>query len=206
MADRAATAHRRPWLPARFFVFLLIVIGIGLILRIEPRSPDEPRGGGPIQEGDPAVTAPLLEFLNEDREEASASGESGEIGGVIDENFQRGIALGLYSQEVDYDYEFLIREIAEHGAGWISFFYTMYQENGRSTSIDPPTRIVDQERMLRQAADQAHRLGMKVLSFPVVLLSDPADDEWRGNIRPDDMDRWFEDYRASCARGREIGH
>lgn len=114
--------------------------------------------------------------------------------------FKAGIALGLFSRSVDYDYGELIDEIGEHHAGWVALFYNMYQRNGKSSSMKPLTRIRDQERIIRRSAEQAHRRGLKVLSFPVVLLRRPREDEWRGNLDPRNVDRWFRNYGEHIVR------
>ncbi len=41
---------------------------------------------------------------------------------------------------------------------------------------------------------QARARGMRTALLPIVLLSDPVKDEWRGHIRPDDWPCWWKSY------------
>lgn len=195
--------YRRPWAPPTALLSLFALLGAFLFLKQPAIPEDEPRSRTtevwPI---DPEITASLEQFLEATGPAGSTAGEglAARAGRSWDGSFRRGIALGLHSKDLRYDYLELLREIRDYDAGWVSLFFNMFQENGTSVAMNPPTRLKDQEEIIARAARHAHSLGLKVICFPVVLLSDPAGDEWRGNIKPKDMGRWFKNYGAHIER------
>ena len=53
---------------------------------------------------------------------------------------RRGIALGLYSQDPQYDYLELLREIRDLGAPWVSLICNYYQATNDSVTVARPDR------------------------------------------------------------------
>lgn len=186
----SASPHRRPWLPTSLGVTSLLVglIAWRLAGPATPPSPEPSSDASASWPADPEITRSLQNYLD-------APGRGGAPGG-----FQRGIALGLYSQNLHYDYGHLIDEIADHEADTISLFFNMYQDNRTSTEMAPLTELKDQEAMLLRAARQAHEHELKVLAFPLVLLTNAGPREWRGNLEPEDLDAWFESYGDHIVR------
>jgi hypothetical protein len=183
----AAPARRRPWPPPAVVALALgaVVLAIALV-RFQRGRSVEPLPAAERWSVDPEAARALEAFLA-----AAPPAPPG---------FMRGIALGLHSKDVEYDYGHLIDEIADHRAGWISLFFNMYQQNAESVEIAPATRSIDQERMLRRATAQARARGLKVMLFPIVLLSEAGERDWRGNLRPRRLDRWFANYGAHVER------
>lgn len=187
------TTHRRPWLPTSLGVTALLVALIAWRLAAPPPPPTEPGKAAPSAAWptDPAIMKSLTGFL----EDRAAAGDL-----RPGDDFHRGIALGLYSQDLHYDYGPLIAEIADHGADTVSLFFNMYQDNVASTEMAPLTQLDDQEAMLGRAAAAAHKHGLKVLAFPLVLLTHAGEREWRGSLEPENLDEWFENYTAHFVR------
>lgn len=89
----------------------------------------------------------------------------------------------------------LLREISDLGADTVLISNPGYQEHAGSDSfkIDPvvtPTR----EQWL-EIFKTAHDNGLRVILMPIILLSNPRGNEWRGVISPPNWDDWFEQYR-----------
>ncbi len=89
----------------------------------------------------------------------------------------------------------MFREIADLGADTVMISNPGYQEHAGSDSfkIDPvvtPTR----EQWL-EIFRIAHDNGLRVILMPIILLSNPRGNEWRGVISPSNWDDWFEQYR-----------
>lgn len=189
----ASPAHRRPWWPTSLGFASALVALLAWRLLAPPPQPAESRAiasaAWPVDE---SISASLESFLH-----GTADSPPPEPPPA---SFQRGVALGLYSQSLDYDYGHLIDEIADHGADSASFFFNMYQDGKTSTEMNPLTRLEDQEAMLTRAAARAHDRGLRVLAFPLVLLTNAGPREWRGNIAPDDLDLWFENYASHVLR------
>lgn len=193
MAAQSKKLHRKPWA-----VTSLGTLGLGtffLFLALRPASVEveEPRPRTSRWPSDPAITASLVGFM------AERYAETAEVK-AWSRDFERGIALGLFSKDIRYDYDDLLGEIREHDANWVSLFFNLFQENGTSTSIAPPTSIPEQERIIVQSAREAHALGLRVMAFPVVLLAEAGPKQWRGNLEPEDVGAWFAEYEAHLIR------
>jgi hypothetical protein len=68
-------------------------------------------------------------------------------------------------------------------------------DNVRATTLsaDDP-HVTPSRESLSQAVTQAHRLGMRVLLFPILFIRELTDDDWRGTLAPADLDLWWEAY------------
>jgi hypothetical protein len=108
---------------------------------------------------------------------------------------QRGVALGLFAEDVSFDYGPLLAEIAALGASHVALVVPLYQDHGASTALGLHTRFSPTLGATAEAVRAARRAGLEVTLFPIVRLLHPrAPDEWRGTLRPADRDAWFESY------------
>jgi hypothetical protein len=102
----------------------------------------------------------------------------------------RGIALGLFASDPEYDYGPLLAEIAEEGATDVLLVVQWEQEDVGSDVIT--ARPAPITRTLRQARGR----GLRISLMPIVQLRERASHEWRGQLRPrDGAPRWFRSYR-----------
>ncbi len=106
-----------------------------------------------------------------------------------------GMAIQLYTGE-DFDYRFgkLIPEIADLGADTCLLVVHGYQDNARSMNLRIHGEKTPSPENLGKMIDQAHHYGIRVILMPIVLLEFPQGNEWRGKIKPPDMDLWFGRY------------
>jgi hypothetical protein len=110
---------------------------------------------------------------------------------------QRGVALGLFSEDALWSYGELLREIRDLGASHVSLSVPYYQEHGGSTSIYSHPRFSPPDLALVRTLREAHALGLKVLLFPIVRLERPrSDKEWRGTLAPEGPAAWWRSYEA----------
>jgi hypothetical protein len=110
-------------------------------------------------------------------------------------NRQRGMALGLFAEDVSFDYGPLLAEIANLGATHVALVVPVYQQHGGSTHLGLHTRLSPTLGATAEAIRAARRAGLEVTLFPIVRLSAPrTPNEWRGTLAPDDVDAWFESY------------
>jgi hypothetical protein len=108
---------------------------------------------------------------------------------------QRGVSLGLFAEDVSFDYAPLLGEIAELGASHVALVVPLYQEHAGSTRLSLHTRFSPTLGATAEAIRAARRVGLEVTLFPIVRLLRPrAPGEWRGTLKPDDVDAWFESY------------
>ncbi|MEM7675390.1 MAG: hypothetical protein AAF449_05240, partial [Myxococcota bacterium] len=117
---------------------------------------------------------------------------------------ERGVALGLFSQDPDYRYRELIDEVGATGASHISLTWVWWQENVRATEIRSVPGWSATEVQLRDSIRYARQLDLHVTVFPIVRLKTSTRNEWRGRIEPDDEDQWWRSYEAFILKAAVI--
>jgi len=108
---------------------------------------------------------------------------------------QRGVALGLFAEDVSFSYAPLLREIAALGATHVALVIPLYQTHGASTELRLHTRLSPSLETIADTVREAERMELEVTLFPIVRLSDPrSPKEWRGTLAPTDREAWFSSY------------
>lgn len=108
---------------------------------------------------------------------------------------QRGVALGLFAEDVSFSYAPLLREIAALGATHVALVVPLYQTHGGSTQLRLHTRLSPSLETIADTIREAQRMELEVTLFPIVRLSSPrTPNEWRGTLEPADRDAWFASY------------
>jgi hypothetical protein len=109
---------------------------------------------------------------------------------------QRGVALGLFAEDVSFSYLPLLEEIAALGATHVALVVPLYQTDGRSTELRLHTRLSPSLAATAEAIRAARRTGLEVTLFPIVRLESPRPGEWRGTLAPADPAAWFRSYQG----------
>jgi hypothetical protein len=107
---------------------------------------------------------------------------------------QRGVALGLFAEDVSFSYAPLLAEIVALGATHVALVVPLYQTDGGSHDIGLDTRYSPTLETVAETARAARRDGLEVMIFPILRLSAPRPGEWRGTLAPRDRDAWFRSY------------
>lgn len=107
---------------------------------------------------------------------------------------ERGIALGLFSADPEFDYTGLIKEIRDAGATHVSVVWVWWQKDLGATEVRSVPRWSATQAQVVAALEAVKALGMHATLFPIVRLQDPDPGQWRGRIAPDDEDRWWQSY------------
>ncbi len=105
--------------------------------------------------------------------------------------------VGMQIQRVDWidKYEKSMDEIAAVGADTILLVVDSRQENGTSSHIYLDMRMTPTPEKLGELIDHAKKLKLRVILMPIVLLDSPRGTEWRGTLKPESWDEWFDSYR-----------
>jgi hypothetical protein len=111
-----------------------------------------------------------------------------------DEPRQRGVALGLFAEDVGFSYGPLLAEIVALGATHVALIVPLYQTDGGSHDLGLHTRLSPTMERIAEAIRAARRDGLEVTLFPIVRLSAPRAGEWRGTLAPRDEAAWFARY------------
>lgn len=108
----------------------------------------------------------------------------------------RGVAMQLQQIGDVAPFEKNIDEIAALGADSISLVVDARQENGSSTMIFLDQRLTLNPEQLGRVIKHAKSKNLRVLLMPIVLLHSPrGSNEWRGTLKPDSWEDWFNNYR-----------
>jgi hypothetical protein len=107
---------------------------------------------------------------------------------------ERGVALGLFAEDVSFSYAPLLAEIVALGATHVALVVPLYQTDGSSHEIGLDTRYSPTLDTVAETARAARRDGLEVMIFPILRLSAPRPGEWRGTLAPRDRDAWFRSY------------
>lgn len=107
-------------------------------------------------------------------------------------------SIGMQIQRVDWieEYKQSIDEIADVGADTVLLVVDTRQENGSSSRIYLDLRMTPTVDHLKDLVGRAKQRGLRVILMPVVLLDNPRGNEWRGTIKPESWDEWWDSYRS----------
>jgi len=107
---------------------------------------------------------------------------------------QRGVALGLFAEDVSFSYGPLLAEIVALGATHVALVVPVYQTDATTHDLALHTRFSPTLAALAEVSRAAKRDGLQVMVFPIVRLSAPGPGQWRGTLAPRDREAWFKRY------------
>jgi hypothetical protein len=143
-------------------------------------GPSRPEAGGPTRAREPLG--------------ARAPEALGAPAGEATEPRQRGVALGMFAEDVSFSYGKLLAEIVALGATHVALIVPLYQTDGSSHDLHLDTRLSPTLGLVAETIRAARRDGLAVTLFPIVRLSAPRAGEWRGTLAPRAPDAWFHRY------------
>ncbi len=120
---------------------------------------------------------------------------------VRDASFARGISLGLFVSSADPEYQratygAFLEEIRALGATDVQLVVRWAQADVRATEIAPDAAVSTPDATVEWVAGEARRLGLRVFMMPILHLRARRGGEWRGRLKPADLDAWWRSYRA----------
>ena len=118
---------------------------------------------------------------------------------------ERGVALGLFSEDVDFRYDRLLDEIVALHATDVSIVVPWYQHDVRSTGIGRHPRFTPPDKTVLRVLHEARARGLRVLLYPILRLEYAATPlEWRGTIDPKDRAAWWQSYAVFIGRMAQL--
>jgi hypothetical protein len=115
---------------------------------------------------------------------------------VTSDAFVRGVALGLFASDPEWDYGPLVDEIRARGATDVLVVVNAYQSDRFASDISPRSGHSPSDATVTRTLGQVQRAGMRAALMPVVRLQSRGRHDWRGTIIPaDGLDTWFAAYR-----------
>lgn len=116
--------------------------------------------------------------------------------------YQKGMALPSWKKEEYLDERVLesLLRLKEIGTEYIAIVPTWYQESKGSSAIYS-TEKTPSDEAIKSIITNAHRMGYGVMLKPHL---DVEDGSFRGDISPDDVEKWFSSYKAFILHYAEI--
>jgi hypothetical protein len=115
-------------------------------------------------------------------------------GGAAPAQRVRGVALGMFAEDVSFSYAGLLAEVVALSATHVALVVPLYQTDGASDDLHLHTRLSPSLALVAETVRAARRDGLEVTLFPIVRLSAPRPGEWRGTLAPRDPAAWFRHY------------
>lgn len=114
--------------------------------------------------------------------------------------YQKGMALGLFHKEPNFDYSADLREIRALGSDSVSLIVSWFQKDITANDIFSRSEQKQEgstfpDKQLRKVIRQARGLGLNVFLFPTLRIDKRGPKEWRGVLKPKDKTVWLENYR-----------
>lgn len=109
----------------------------------------------------------------------------------------RGMAIQLHGRSDLYEhYRNLVPEVANLGADTVMFVVHGIQDHAGSLDLHIDGAKTADVQQLGRLLDLATAHGLRVILMPIVLLANPRNNEWRGQIIPpqNNWDAWFNRY------------
>jgi hypothetical protein len=125
------------------------------------------------------------------------------------DGFQRGVALGLFATDPEWDYGSMLREIRALGATDVEIGVPWSQAGLEVPTIARRDGLSPSNATIQRTLRQAHALGLRVLLFPIVRVEVREPSEWRGRIRFEDpalADAWWASYAAFIGDMARLAH
>jgi len=122
----------------------------------------------------------------------------------------RGMALGLFSKEANYDYGKDLQELKAIGVNSILLVVNWYQADIRANLIEPrpdngqENSTISDQKLIR-VIEQAHELGMKIVLFPYLRFDHRGPSDWRGILAPKEFKVWAKQYENFILHYAELG-
>lgn len=113
---------------------------------------------------------------------------------------QRGVALGLYSEDPNWSYADMLDEMRAAGTSHVAIVVPWYMKTKRDVEIHAHPRFTVPMRTVRRTIADARARGMEIFLFPILRLEDTSGGAWRGVLAPRDLDAFFASYTEYILR------
>lgn len=131
-----------------------------------------------------------IERIKEENEKPKES-----LSKYTSEDFQAGMNILVYGRPDMQEVIDVFERLRQLGVNSISINFPFYQTDWRANEVSTNSINTPTMPELQALIEEAHLAGMSVMIRPImdeqVFL---ADGMWRGQIKPTDMDSWFNSY------------
>jgi len=107
---------------------------------------------------------------------------------------QRGVALGLYSEDPNWSYVDMLDEMKAVGTSHVAIVVPYYIKTSKDVDIFKHPRFSVPMHTVERTINDARKRGMKIFLFPILRVEDKSDGGWRGTLTPQDKDAFYANY------------
>lgn len=107
-----------------------------------------------------------------------------------------GMSLGVHQIDRIERWLSAVDQIAAIGFDTVQIVTPMYQRNGASTAIRIDPLRCPTPKQLTAIIERARARGLRVALMPILLMTHPRGNEWRGLIHPQQWEPWWADYTS----------
>jgi len=109
---------------------------------------------------------------------------------------QRGVALGLYSEDPEWSYVDMLDEMVAVGTSHVAIVVPYYMKDYKSFAIYRHPRLSAPMSTVERTIADARARGLTVFLFPILRLENESGGNWRGNLAPTDVNAFYASYEA----------
>jgi hypothetical protein len=113
---------------------------------------------------------------------------------------QRGVAIGLYSEDPNWSYINLLDEMQAVGTSHAAIVVPWYMKTAKAVDIFAHPRFTAPMHTVKRTIKDARERGMKIFLFPILRVEDKSDGGWRGTLKPRDPEMFYRNYTAYILR------
>lgn len=129
----------------------------------------------------------------------NASADQSQRAENINPHLQRGVALGLYSEDPDWSYVEFLDEMKSIGASHVSIVVPWYLKTAQSVEMFRHQRFSVPMRTIRRTIKDARKRGFEIFLFPILRVEDLSTG-WRGVLNPSSLELFFKNYTNYIVR------
>ncbi len=112
----------------------------------------------------------------------------------IKQEFQKGAALGLFSEDPDWSYADMLDEMKLAGVTHAAIVVPYYMKTAVDIEIFQHPRFTMPMQTVKRTIHDARKRGMEIFMFPILRVEDQSKG-WRGTLAPHDLDAFFRNYK-----------
>jgi Glycoside Hydrolase Family 113 len=106
---------------------------------------------------------------------------------------QRGVALGLFSEDPNWSYVDMLEEMRHVGTSHVAIVVPWYMKTALDTEVFKHPRYTVPMHTVRRTIKDARARGMKIFLFPILRVDDKTHG-WRGTLNPRDRQAFYTNY------------
>lgn len=119
--------------------------------------------------------------------------------------FQAGMNLLVYGHPDRQQARTMFKRLRQLHVNHIAIAFPLFQENVQSTKVEERSTSTPTEEELQSLIEEAHAEELCVMLRPILdEQSFMATGNWRGEIKPTDVDAWFQSYRSLLMKYAKI--